>query len=83
MALIGGLYEGGLGVPKDYATAAKWYKRAAAGGDNFGMFQLAGLYLRGDGVRQDDATARAWFEKAAAAGSKEAKMALERLDKAR
>ena len=30
---LGGMYDVGLGVPQDYAEAAKWYGRAAEQGD--------------------------------------------------
>ena len=38
-----------MGVKRDYAKAAEWYKRAADGGDREGMFALAMLRLSGRG----------------------------------
>ena len=54
-----------LGRPRDLATAAKWYRRAAEVGNPLGENNLADLYLRGEGVKQDDSAAFFWFQKAA------------------
>ena len=45
MTMLGELYANALGVKRDYAKAADWYKRAADGGDREGMFALAMLRL--------------------------------------
>ena len=49
MTMLGELYANAMGVKRDYATAAEWYKRAADGGDRDGMFALAMLRLSGRG----------------------------------
>ncbi|HXQ03160.1 MAG TPA: tetratricopeptide repeat protein, partial [Bradyrhizobium sp.] len=49
MTMLGELYANALGVKRDYAKAADWYKRAADGGDREGMFALAMLRLAGRG----------------------------------
>ena len=49
MTMLGELYANGLGVKRDYAKAAEWYKRAADGGDREGMFALAMMRLAGRG----------------------------------
>ena len=41
MTLLGELYSNGLGVKRDDAKAAEWYKRAAERGDREAMFALA------------------------------------------
>src|SRR5260370_9312825 len=50
MTMLGELYANAMGVKRDYAAAAEWYKRAADGGDREGMFALAMLRLAGRGV---------------------------------
>ena len=41
MTMLGELYANAMGVKRDYAKAADWYKRAADAGDREGMFALA------------------------------------------
>ena len=45
MTMLGELYANAMGVKRDYAKAAEWYKRAADGGDREGMFALAMMRL--------------------------------------
>jgi len=52
----------------DLATAAEWYRQAAAVGNAAGMGKLAALYADGAGVAQDLAVAVQWFTQAAEAG---------------
>ena len=47
--MLGELYANALGVKRDYAKAADWYKRAADGGDREAMFALAMMRLDGRG----------------------------------
>src|SRR4029079_15305129 len=49
MTMLGELYANALGIKRDYAKAAEWYKRAAEAGDREGMFALALLRLSGRG----------------------------------
>ncbi len=49
MTMLGELYANGLGVKRDYAKSAEWYKRGADGGDREGMFALAMMRLAGRG----------------------------------
>ena len=49
--MLGELYSGGLGIKRDYAKAAEWYKRAADLGDREAMFALAMLRISGAAVR--------------------------------
>lgn len=64
---IGSIYESGLGVPRDYAEAAKWYQKALNtkdinGGETDIGFRvkkpLGLLYAYGLGVSRDRANAR-------------------------
>ncbi len=66
--LIGRIYGDGLGVPKDEATAARWYARAAELGDTPGMLALGTMLAEGRGVAKDMTLAAEMFEKAAATG---------------
>src|ERR1700726_918941 len=49
MTMLGELYANALGVKRDFAKAADWYKRAADGGDREGMFALAMMRPSGRG----------------------------------
>ncbi|HMF07001.1 MAG TPA: tetratricopeptide repeat protein [Methylocella sp.] len=66
MTLIGELYARGLGVRRDSAEAARWYKLAADRADPQAAFALALAKLNGDGVPKDRTAAEQLFEKAAA-----------------
>ena len=69
--MLGGLYEHGHGdLPKDYAQAATWYRRAAETGYDNAQLNLAKMYERGLGVPQDDEEAYVWFALAAAQAQK-------------
>jgi len=68
--LMGRMRESGRGGgPPDAADAARWYRKAAAGGNVPAMLSLGELCLRGQGVPQSDGQAGDWFKKAAAKGS--------------
>lgn len=62
---LGLLYEKGLGVPKDYEQAFKWFKKAAEQGHPDAQYDLGLMYSRGRGVPQDSEQAAKWFKKAA------------------
>jgi TPR repeat protein len=66
---LGGVFEYGLGVPKNFATALAWYERAAQLGHAGAMTHLGRLSENGVEVPQDFALARRWYEKAAALGN--------------
>jgi TPR repeat protein len=40
---IGGIYEGGQGVPVNYAEAANWYDKVASAGEPVAMSNLGWL----------------------------------------
>jgi uncharacterized protein len=65
---LGLLYENGLGVPRDGATAALWYRRAAEQNDRMAQAYLGEMYAKGLGVPHDDGEALRWFQRAAERG---------------
>ena len=76
---LGWMYEYGKGVPKDYKTAVRWYRRAAVqrhAGTHFyeGVAQaaLGKAYFLGQGVPQDFSEALKWLRKAARQGTVDA-----------
>jgi len=62
----------GDGVPQDYVTAARYYRRAAERGNIRAQYALACLYEEGSGVPKDFGQAAAWYRKAADQGDAEA-----------
>jgi TPR repeat protein len=62
----------GIGVPRDYLVAAKYYQKAAERGYVPAQYNLAFLYENGLGVKQDYTQAAAWYRKAADQGDPEA-----------
>ncbi len=67
-AELGRRYAEGIGVARDDAQAAIWYRRAAEKGDATAQGQLGVLLQKGRGVGQDDAAAVEWYRKAASQG---------------
>lgn len=68
MEVLGNRYLAGInGAPKDWAEAAKWYRKAADAGSTSAMRQMGLLYERGWGVPKDVAEAQRWYAKAKAA----------------
>jgi TPR repeat protein len=61
-------YFQGKGVPKDYAEALKWYRKAADQGHALAQNGVGVCYERGCGVLKDYAEAVKWFRKAAELG---------------
>src|SRR5437764_550880 len=55
MTMLGELYSNAMGIKRDYAKAAEWYKRAADAGDREAMFALAMLRIAGRGATIDKA----------------------------
>ncbi|MBR6435151.1 MAG: SEL1-like repeat protein, partial [Thermoguttaceae bacterium] len=62
--LTGKRYYEGDGVPKDYAEAVKWFRKAAELGNAKAQYSLAWCYTDGEGVPQDKTEAEKWFQKA-------------------
>jgi TPR repeat protein len=65
-AILGYEYQYGLGVPKSYEEAARWYVCAAEQGEPAAQFFLGGLYDRGQGVAENPVEAEKWLDLAAA-----------------
>ena len=61
MTYIGDMYYDGLGVEKDAAKAAEWYRRGAESGDPEAQEKLAGLYQEGIGVEKNAELAEKWL----------------------
>jgi TPR repeat protein len=59
------MYVGGQGVPRDYAQAVVWLRKAAEQGNALGQINLGTTYERGQGVPQDYAQAHMWYNLAA------------------
>lgn len=76
---LGQLYANGRGVPQDYATARRWFEKAAAQGHGWAQNQLGQLSADGLGVPQDYKKARQWWEQAAAHGVAQAQYNLGQL----
>src|SRR5262245_27366932 len=66
---LGGVFEYGVGVPKNLATALVWYEKAAEFGHAGAMTHMGQLSEDGLEIPQDFANARHWYEKAAALGN--------------
>ena len=62
---LGHMYSGGLGVPKNYKKAAKWYRKAAKQGHTLAQFELGEMYSGGLGVPKDKVKAAKWYHKSA------------------
>ena len=65
---LGSLYEKGIGVKRNLATARDLYRAAADKGHGKAMHNLAVLYAEGIGGAADYRTAAQWFRKAAERG---------------
>ena len=57
-----------MGVAKDYAAAASWYRKAADQGYAKAQYNLGLVYARSQGVPEDIAAAVSWYRKAADRG---------------
>ena len=77
--MLGRMYDIGEGVPKDYAEAVIWFRRAAEQGYAVAQFVLGLMYANGDGVPKDDVQAYAWFNVSGAAGHQQARTDRDRL----
>lgn len=65
---LGLMYGRGLGVPKDDAIAASWYRKAADQEYAIAQYNLGVMYYYGRGVTQDRVAAFSWYRKAADQG---------------
>ena len=62
---LGGMYDLGIGAPKDDKEAVKWYRLAADQGHAKTQFNLGVMYAYGRGVPKDEKEAVKWFRLAA------------------
>jgi TPR repeat protein len=60
---------GGRSVPQNWATAAKWWRKAAEAGDQGAQWNIGACYYYGRGVDQDVARAMVWIRKSTAQGN--------------
>lgn len=65
MNQIGEMYQYGIGVATDPASAVYWYRKAAQRGFPDAQYNLANMYKVGIGVEADFHTARYWYLRAA------------------
>jgi TPR repeat protein len=72
MLNLGIVYQEGLGVPKDHAEAAHWFRKGAEGGSAGAMANLATLYHNGAGVEKDPVQGAAWMFQALQNGNQAA-----------
>lgn len=79
---LANLFYRGHGVPKNLKVAFKWFKKAADMYFNGQAdFMIGQMYEKGEAVAADKAQAIKWYERATGNGSKDAKLALRRLQK--
>lgn len=64
-AMLGSMYEHGIGVPKSRQLSVSWYRKAATLGLVPAQIWVAYAYQQGNGVRRDFHTALKWYRKAA------------------
>jgi TPR repeat protein len=69
-ALLGYMYEHGLGVPQSWPAAVDYYLLSAEQGDPTGQYLLGLMYDKGFGVSRDVVQAYKWLDLAAARGPK-------------
>ena len=72
-AIIAAMLATGTGVNQDMAEAARWYAKAARGGNANAQFNLAAMYAKGEGVAKCFAKAEVLCKAAAAGGHAGAK----------
>lgn len=60
---LGKYYEQGLGVPRDYQEALKWYLLAAEFGSAMAMLAMCEMYRRGLGVPKNEVKHAEWIKK--------------------
>jgi TPR repeat protein len=73
---LGNMYANGVGVSRDTAKAAKWYRRAAEQGLARAELKVAFDFADGVGVKSDHNEAIKWLRRAADQGLAEAQQAL-------
>ena len=69
MTRLGMMFHNALGVDRDPAQAALWWRRGAERGDADGQAMLGAAYHLGAGVKRDPVEALAWLTRAHTGGS--------------
>ncbi|PYE84100.1 tetratricopeptide repeat protein [Pseudoroseicyclus aestuarii] len=69
---LGLIHDLGMGVPRDSATALRWYLEAAGAGLSEAQFNVAVMLDAGTGAPRDAAAAATWYARAAANGNERA-----------
>ncbi len=67
-ALLGMMYDEGLGVRKDHKEAVRWWLLAGQQGNLSAQYSLGVMYSQGTGVVQDYTEALRWYQLAARQG---------------
>lgn len=62
---VGQMFEKGLGVPPDYASAASWYRKAAEQGYGAAQVAFGSMLEAGRGVEKNTEEALRWYRRAA------------------
>jgi TPR repeat protein len=70
------MYHRGSGVPRDYAAALRWLRKASDQGNAKANYGIGSMYYYGEGVPSDKAEAVRWYRKAADQGEPMAQDAL-------
>ncbi len=73
---LGLMYYAGEGVPKNYAEAVRWHRKAAEQGNADAQTSLGLMYRGGKGVPKSYVEAAKWFRKAAEQGHASAQVYL-------
>ena len=60
-ALLGYMYDAGIGTPENDAEAVKWYEKAALQGDPISQLNVGIMYADGLGTAKNMVRALAWF----------------------
>ena len=66
---LGLMYKNGIGVPKDYKLAVKWFRKSAEQGFARAQFNMGSMYGDGYGVPQDYELAVEWYRKSVEQGN--------------
>ena len=66
---IAGMHRFGEGRPMNFATAARWYKRAADAGNPIAQLNYAEMLETGRGITRNRAAALMWYDRAARQGN--------------
>ena len=69
MTRLGMIFHNALGVDRDPAQAAHWWRKGAEAGDADGQAMLGAALLIGNGVTKDGVAALMWLLRAQAGGS--------------